>query len=256
MDEPESWTHALFDEEYARAWSFPGNGTTAAELRFLATVLPRAPARILDVACGNGRHAIALASAGYEVTGVDQSAQFIELARAAATHAGVQVEFRCDDMRTLRLRDFAAALLLGNTFGYYSDADNLRALESIAQSVQIGGPIVVELLNRDRIVANFQPKRSHPSADGTTTIELDGAFDPVTGVNTIIYRWTGADGRLRERQSRQRLYTPPEITALLRAAGLRPAGWYDGYRDLPFLLHAERLVVVAERIERSKGGGS
>jgi SAM-dependent methyltransferase len=241
------WAEELFDADYARVWGFPGPAVTAAEVAVLSTILPAPPARVLDIACGNGRHSIALAAQGYDVTGVDLAEPFLDLARAAAALADVKVDFRQTDMRDVSLAGFDAAIVLGNSFGYYADEENLRSLEAIARTVRMGGLVLLELLNRDRIVANYQPHGSHPSADGTTTIEFESTLDPINGVNTVIHRWAGPNGERRERSSKQRLYTPPEIAALCRDAGLRPFGWYDGVSRRPFDLGARRLLVVAER---------
>jgi SAM-dependent methyltransferase len=243
------WTEALFDADYARVWGFPGAEVTAAEVLALSTMLPAPPARVLDVACGNGRHAIALAARGYQVTGVDLAAPFLVLARDAARVANVEVDFRQSDMRHVNadLTGFDAAIVLGNSFGYHEDEENLSTLEAIARTVRVGGLVLLELLNRDRIVANYRPRGSHPSADGRTTIEFESTLDPITGINTVVHRWTTLDGAPRERVSKQRLYTPPELVALCRAANLRPSGWYDGVSLRPFDLQARRLLVVAER---------
>ena len=76
-------------------------------------------ARILDVPCGSGRHALTLAARGHRVTGVDISTEALGYARRAAAAAGVDVEFVESDMRQVRRGGaFDAAVCLGNSFGY------------------------------------------------------------------------------------------------------------------------------------------
>ncbi|CAN5771605.1 hypothetical protein BH24ACT15_BH24ACT15_37450 [soil metagenome] len=128
MTDRSDWTDGFFDEKYAKLWGFPGRDVTATEVAALRVVLPQPPTRIVDVACGNGRHAIALAAGGYEVMVVDIAAPFLHMARLAADAASVAVEFRQADMRDLDLEGFDAALVLGNSFGYHSDEDNVRSL--------------------------------------------------------------------------------------------------------------------------------
>ncbi|MGH9460041.1 MAG: class I SAM-dependent methyltransferase, partial [Vicinamibacteria bacterium] len=75
---------------------------TRLEVDFLERVLGLTKAsRVLDVPCGYGRHSLKLASRGYRVTGVDQSPQMIEEGRAAAVDAGLEIEWRNQDMRDL-----------------------------------------------------------------------------------------------------------------------------------------------------------
>src|SRR3954469_21892492 len=72
-----------------------------AEVRFVAERIGAAPRRVLDLACGHGRHANRLAALGYAVTGVDASPQFLAEAEADARARGVAVEYRRGDMRAL-----------------------------------------------------------------------------------------------------------------------------------------------------------
>lgn len=246
MGRERHWTADLFDENYARLWSVPGHEVSPAEIDALATLLPTAPARVLDIACGAGRYAVALARKGYEVTGIDIAPHFLDRARRRAIDASVTIDFRQGDMRSLNVDDFAAAVVLGNSFGYHSDDENLMSLECIASSVVAGGTVVVELLNRDRIVANFRPRSQHTATDGTV-IELESAFDPIRGVNTTTNRWTDADGQDHERRTEQRLYTPPELATMCAVVGLIPVAWRDGFTSGPFHLDARRMVLVAVR---------
>ena len=240
------WTQAVFDEEYARLWSFPGRDVTVAEVAALEALLPEAPARVIDVACGVGRHAIALAIKGYDVTGIDIATPFLDRARLAALAASVTVDFRVCDMRRLDIGGFAVALVLGNSFGYHSDDENLESLERIANAVVDGGLVIIEVLHRDRLVADLRPHSEHIAGDGTV-VELESSLDPVTGVNEVVHRWTDADGRSHERRTEQRLYTPPELAGLCKAVGLAPLEFRDGLTGGPFHLAARRMVLVASR---------
>src|SRR5690606_12128167 len=123
------WWRAFFDETYPRRYAID-EGTTAAEVAMLRQLLPPPPARVLDAACGQGRHSIALAQAGYTVTGVDASGPLLAIARAAAAEAGVSVEFVEADLREFSTeRSFDAAINMFTAFGYFEDdAENLRVL--------------------------------------------------------------------------------------------------------------------------------
>jgi hypothetical protein len=215
MTEGRHWSEEVFDEEYARLWSFPGSAATIAEVAALEALLPEPPARVLDVACGIGCHAVAL-------------------------------DFRVCDMRYLDLGGFAAALVLGNSFGYHSDRENLTSLRRIADAVVDGGLVIIEVLHRDRLVADLRPHSEHIAGDGTV-VRRESSLDPVTGVNTVIHRWTGGDGQDHERRTEQRLYTPPELADLCRAVGLGPLEWRDGLTGGPFHIAARRMLLVASR---------
>lgn len=236
----------MFDAEYVRVWSFPGPEVTAREVDALCPLLPSPPARVLDVACGNGRHAIELTRRGYEVVGVDLSEAILERGRRAVAEAGVPVELRQGDMRELDLHGFDAVVILGNSFGYHDDSGNAEALARIAGAVRSRGVVIMELLNRDRILANYRSSAEHISADGTV-VRLISSFDAIQGVNTVIHRWQRPDGRPLERRTAQRLYTPSELAALCRQAELIPEAWLDGYTGRPFDIDVPRLVLAARR---------
>src|SRR5262245_14293225 len=87
---------------------------TEQEVAFLVDELELGPgARVLDVGCGPGRHALALARRGIEVVGVDLSPDFVELARAAGRAEGLALRFEIADVRDLEpTADFDAVVCL------------------------------------------------------------------------------------------------------------------------------------------------
>ncbi len=84
---------------------------------------------ILDLACGHGRIANQLAACGYNVTGLDSTAFFLEKARQAAASDGVKVEYLQGDMRSLPFCDrFNCIINCFTAFGYFDDRENRLAL--------------------------------------------------------------------------------------------------------------------------------
>ena len=81
--------------EWARGGSWPSREQSSSEIDAIERLVSLAPpARILDVGCGNGRHAIEFAWRGYEITGIDVAAIYLDEARAAASKEMLSVEFR------------------------------------------------------------------------------------------------------------------------------------------------------------------
>ena len=118
------WYRHLFDGFYYDVWFRRGASDeaqaerTAAEVTFLVQALARPPgAALLDLACGHGRHAIALAERGYRVTDLDLSASHLALARQAAAAQGVAVTWVQADMRDLAAGPFNAVINLFSAFG-------------------------------------------------------------------------------------------------------------------------------------------
>jgi len=122
MQPQTEWPIAFFDDDYLKLYApVLTQEQTAREVSFIEASLDLpAGARVLDLACGIGRHAIGMAAHGYRVTGVDFSPRYLELAREGAARAGVGVEWQHGDMRTLSFeRCFEAVYSYFTSFGYF-----------------------------------------------------------------------------------------------------------------------------------------
>jgi glycine/sarcosine N-methyltransferase len=113
--------------------------------------------RVLDVACGTGKHAIALAQRGYEMTGADLSAGMVERARENAAQAGIDVQFVVAGFGELEAHvggGFDAVLCLGNSLPHVLTEDSLAAaLADFAAVLRPGGMLFVQTRNYDRVLA-------------------------------------------------------------------------------------------------------
>ncbi|HEX8525492.1 SAM-dependent methyltransferase, partial [Allosphingosinicella sp.] len=143
---PSNWYENFFTAAVNSFWErMVPTEATAADIGFLRRHLgAEPPARLLDIPCGSGRHALALAEAGFQVTGVDLSSDAIGRASAAAREAGLVADFIEAEMRDFAcLEPFDAAICMGNSLGYFG-AEGLRAfLRSLAGNVRRGGRLVL-----------------------------------------------------------------------------------------------------------------
>jgi len=124
------------------------------ELPFIRRALESAHARtVLDVACGGGHHAIALAREGYSTCGADVSAEMIALARRNAALAKVPVQFEQAGFADIGKRfgsAFDAVLCLGNSLPHVlTETEQLAALEAMRERLRAGGMLVLQNLNYD-----------------------------------------------------------------------------------------------------------
>ncbi|MEX1008302.1 MAG: class I SAM-dependent methyltransferase [Acidimicrobiia bacterium] len=189
----------------AELFGFPDDEHTDFEVAALRTLLPDPPARVLDAACGVGRHSVRLAAAGYDVVGLDSSEFFLERAAETADDVGVSVQFVHGDIREIPYeRAFDVALNLLTAWGYYDDEENQRALQSIADALRPGGRFVLELAHRDSLVARYASRDWSELSDGTLVTQLR-EFDAVTGVNAVTHQWVDREGSRHERTHRVRL---------------------------------------------------
>ncbi len=115
-------------------------------------------ARVLDVPCGFGRHAVLLARRGYRVTGVDIGREVLAAGRRAAARAGVDLDFQRGDMRKLRFRgEFDLVLNLFTSFGYFGDEGDAEVLRGFYRALRPGGWAALQMINRDWIIRNYRP---------------------------------------------------------------------------------------------------
>jgi SAM-dependent methyltransferase len=110
-------------------------------------------AKVLDLACGKGRHSIYLNSLGFDVTGADLSENSIT---EASKFSNKTLRFKEHDMRNSFEEKYDAIFNLFTSFGYFEkDTDNLKTLISIKESLTEYGFAVIDFMNVDYVIANL-----------------------------------------------------------------------------------------------------
>lgn len=206
-------------------------------------------ARILDVPCGQGRHAHLFAEAGYDVDGLDYSPHLITIAKERGT--GPLLRFTRGDMRALPARwtgRFDAVVNLFTSFGFFTEpADDARVVAEFARVVKPGGALVWHGGSRDGVMAKFLSRDWWRSDDGTM-IGHERAFEPVSGVLTIHTAWEGPGGS-GTREHRIRLYTATRLAELFLDVGLLVEEAYDGFRDRRLSRRSSEMLLIARKRE-------
>lgn len=193
---------------------------TQAEADFLAKHLDLVPgARVLDVPCGDGRLALALAARGCRLTGVDISSDFLDAARASTRERGLEVEWRQSDMRDLPWsNEFDAAFCAGSSFGFFDDEGNAAFLRAVARTLRPGGRFFVDCKAAESVLPAF--RESYEMTVGDIRFGSQNRYDPATGTMENLYTITRGDRRETKRAV-HRIYTASEILRLLAGAGFR-----------------------------------
>lgn len=113
-------------------------------------------AKILDLACGKGRHSIYLNQLGYDVTGADLSENSIVEASKSSNQT---LHFKVHDMRLPFEEKYDAVFNLFTSFGYFdNDEDNFKTLSAIKESLTEYGFAVIDFLNADYVINNLVPE--------------------------------------------------------------------------------------------------
>ena len=213
-----------------------------------------AGARVLDVPCGQGRHAHLLAEAGFDVDGLDYSRHLLAIARKRGT--GARLRYVRGDMRTLPARwtgRFDAVLNLFTSFGFFLDPhDDERVVGELARVLRPGGVLVWHGGSRDGVMARFLSRDWWRSDDGTI-VAHERSFDPLSGVLSIRSTWHGprTEG---ERAHRIRLYTATRLAELCAGAGLVVEQAFDGWHDRPLTRRSSEMLLVARKEGGARAG--
>lgn len=245
------WWATYFDAhyllEYEPVFSFARDREHVGRLIELLA-LPSG-SRILDVPCGQGRHAHLLAEAGFRVDGMDYSRHLIDLAKERGT--GATLRYVVGDMRRMPARwtgRFDAVVNLFTSFGFFADpADDAGTVREFARVLRPGGTLVWHGGSRDGVMARFLGRDWWKSGDGTM-IGHERAFEPLSGILTIRTAWEGPSGS-GQREHRIRLYSATHLAELCLAAGLVVEEAFDGFRDRPLGRRSGEMLLVARKRE-------
>jgi ubiquinone/menaquinone biosynthesis C-methylase UbiE len=247
-----TWWQVYFDDQYlvlAEQLGAYGEDEGQQQAKAVVQMMQiEPPAKLLDLCCGTGRHAIPLAQMGFAVSGLDYSDASLARARKKVAQAGVSVAFLRGDMRQLPWeKQFDGCVMLGGSFGIFGDeAENERVLHAVAGVLKPSGRFFLDVANRDRIVCEHRSRDWQGTDNWLRCIER--WFDPVAGVNYARERW-GREGEWIERTHQMRLYTATELDRMLRQAGLTPVAYYGGYDQSEFTIRSHRILIIAEKGE-------
>jgi ubiquinone/menaquinone biosynthesis C-methylase UbiE len=242
----ETWDE-MFDEIYLTTYALNlrdrDSDAEAEAAARLAGVDP--PAEILDVPTGFGRHALPLAKLGFHVTGVDRSGVQLSEARRIAGEVEwpkwVQADFR-----ELPFEDenFDAVLCLFSSIGYRGEEGDRKALREFLRVLRPGGPLVVETMHRDRLMAIFQERSWDPLEDDAVLLE-ERRFDYVAGEIETDHALLSVGVR-RGVTFRLRVYTATELVRLVADVGFAEIDCFGDFEG-GSLSRETRLVVRAKK---------
>ncbi len=203
--------------------------------------------KILDIPCGTGRHALELTRRGFDVTGVDRTASYLDEARRRADDENLKVQWVHDDMRSFeRPGEFDVVLNMYTSFGYFEDtADDRAAARGFFDALRPGGRLVMEMHGKENLAAGFHARDWVELDEGRILLEERAIIDDWRRVRNrwIVYH----DGGRYEIEFSLRLYGAAELVELLRDVDFAEVSAFGNLDGDPYDEHARRLVVVARR---------
>lgn len=216
---------------YKRIWSLDIRDLswvegTKREVDFLIDRLDlKGTERVLDLACGFGRHSLELAARGFSVVGVDITKDYVDFANQAAQERGLDAQFYQSDIRAVSFENaFDVVLNMGDgAVGYLeNDAENLKIFDVVANALKPGGKHFMDIMNADYAKGHF-PCQLWDAGEKCLTLSK---FEWDEATQTMLYGQTDYPygesfcKPVIEEGNPTRLYGAAEIDVIMRERGM------------------------------------
>ncbi len=240
------WFKDWFNSPYYHQLYFNRDEQEAASFidALLAHLQPPAGCRMLDVACGKGRHSVHLAQKGFDVTGIDLSEDSIA---EALHHQAESLRFYRHDMRLpFSINYFDYAFNFFTSFGYFNTRrEHDNAIRTIAQSLKNTGCFVMDYLNvhyaEDNLVHQFEKE-----IDGVNYF-ITKWFDETHFYKKIVVEDEALDTPLRYTEKVAK-FSLGDFTEMFAYQRLQIQEVFGDYNFSPYhIKKSQRLIMIAKR---------
>ena len=194
--------------------------------------------KVLDLACGKGRHSIYLNALGFEVLGVDLSPQNIQIAN---TFSNPTLRFKEYDMRSPLKTKFDAIFNLFTSFGYFDmPSDDLKVINSIKQSLSSKGLGLIDFMNVQHVIDHLVPEETiHREG---LIFNINRRFDGQSIVKNIEII---DNDQIYNYKEQVRAYRLKDFHNMLNANGLQLLNTFGDYNLSPFdETNSKRLILA------------
>jgi len=245
------WWKKFFGPGYLSVWEAKaiGPAVTKKEIDFLVKNLKlKKGQKILDLCCGQGRHSIELARRGYKVVGVDYSKYLLGVAKKRAKEAGIEIEFKRQDARNLKLKGkFDVVINMFTAFGYLeNDRENEKIIKNVSQVLKKGGFFFLDFINSVNVLMNFQPRGVKTYSEKMKLID-ERYFDPIKFA--MISKWAiSYGGKMKKFNGYIRFYIFPEFKTMFEKYGLKIIKTFGNFKGEKFSPKTKRLIIIAKKV--------
>lgn len=197
--------------------------------------------KVLDVACGKGRHSITMAKLGLDVTGIDLSPHNIDYAKKFEDS---NLHFEVWDMRqTYKERGFDYVFNLFSSFGYFdNDADDARAIQAFAGNLRTGGVLLLDYINTECAVKGMKMREIVPRGDIQFHIQKKVEHNFIRKKIEFL-----ADGQHYSFEEQLKLINLFKFKEMFAAAGLELIETFGDYDLSPFTPGTSLRLILAAR---------
>jgi len=238
------WYRKAFAEDYLWLYSHRSEKEARSQVKVARKLLPFKPGqKIIDIACGAGRHMLPFARAGARMTGIDLSKPLLTIARQRFRDEGMKAVVRCGDMRELSYRaKFDGATIWFTSIGYFPTvSEDQKVINGLAAALKPEGWWWIDLPNPvylEAYLVRFSERVRH-GPNGKAKIAEKRRISGGRVRKTMIISDSAGTRRYEESV---RLYRPEKFGNLVRKAGLTTDGILGDYDGSPLTIDAPRQI--------------
>ena len=208
--------------------------------------------KILDLACGFGRHSLEFARRGYDVTGIDITPAYIDYANEQAKKENLNAKFICQDIRTITFdKEFDVVLNMADgAIGYLEDdGENHKIFSVIAKALKNGGKHFMNIMNGSYAQTHFPCKLWDAGEKGLTLSAFEWEKDRKTLIyGQVDYMYGEALYKPEMKEGNPiRLYSLDEITEIFCKLGLRICNSFADFSGKPSSDNDIQLMIYSIR---------
>lgn len=227
---------------------------TVAQVDFLISALGlKGGERILDLACGFGRHSLELARRGYDVVGVDITPAYIEYATKQAEGERLSARFICADIRDVDFcSEFDVVLNMADgAVGYLeNEQENLRIFDVVARALKVGGRHFMDIMSADYADTHFPCRLWDMGEKGLTLSVFEWDREScilIYGQNDFTYGEV-LTKPVFEKGDPIRLYHLSEVTDIMSQRQMQVQSAYADFGGAEYDENSIQLRVISQRM--------
>jgi SAM-dependent methyltransferase len=239
-------TANVFDEMGIYWVEIADKNQTERQIQFLKSYLKPA-GYLLDLACGSGRHSIALSADGYKMVGLDASLRLLKIAKQRSQDITVVL----GDIRFLPFKTgtFNATVSVDTSFGYLpSEADDKVSLSEVQRVMPQDGLLIIDVFNREYLALKYREQSNSTKERDYPSFILQQKRTISDSVEWLCDLWTIRDKinlQVSFFEHKVRLYARDNLRSLLEGAGFRVNHVFGGYGEEDFGVDSPRLIFLA-----------
>ncbi len=245
---PDNWYETFFSGINCEMWEKAATPEmTSIEVAFIKDVLNVQPgSAILDMPCGTGRHSIALAKDGYQLTAIDISKEFINGLKEKVEAQQLNMEVIEGNILSLQLTgSFDGAFCLGNSFGYFNYEGMEVFVDKVSKTLKQGAKWVINTgLMAESFLAKFAKEGKYELPG--LTMEVQNEYDEWNSCLLTTLTYT-KDGKQEAHRFKHHVYTVAELKRMLGKFGLKTLELYNSTEKSSYKLGDTQLYLIAEK---------